>query len=540
MWHIVDENFRYYQDPKLTTRGYVLGIDVYSIASRFLSTDESLHTKQFEYRKKHILDHVKQGYTLVIFVYYKCKYNNDLLSWISKVIKAFNVPLLVLLSTTNKYFRYSVSWENLKKLITIKKLWYIGPIYGNLSLGQKHEEHQEEALKNGATFSWDVDFFGMFTPPPKPIFDMTQYINSKSEFKLVFGEPIEILINKIDTEYLVNVNKAMYQLILKGPVLYDKDHSHPEFPKEMDGMSYVFGPLFDLKEYKMEVDYCSNHYQSGFVDYDLITRFKNLNYSDQDPLITLYGTDYNDPKYLKTIREYHPDVVWTNMINSRFKGLLYVHRNNKGDIDCLVVDSDYLFHYVDDGNMEYDKMVEKFGKVEFVYKIVFDKPLEGTNTYPSPSTLTKEAIDYMIYRITDSIPRSQLIDNFTTESYDIYSEDDQFFLKVELIPDEELEYGLGPSRENTCLIQQCRFCPGIDSFCSTHSSEYKNITKIEKDALFQQCIDNIKKESREYNEFLKNFFNKGFDNIPDEIEYDAFVNEIDVEIKFVKVGVRSR
>ena len=202
----------------------------------------------------------------------------------------------------------------------------------------------------------------------------------------------------------------MYQYILSGGRYYNIDYPYPGFPKQLDGNAYVFGNLFELKDYQLVAKQNVNeHAQIGFLDVDLIKNFGHLYYAEQDPLFTLYGSEFeDDPEDRQMVRDYHPQVVWYGY--APYHSSLYQHLDSEGNIDSLIVDVNYLFHYEDQSDLQYDLLDEEFNKVTFIFLIEFENPLES-GQYPSPSTMSEEDIEIMYDRIYDKIPRSRFLND---------------------------------------------------------------------------------------------------------------------------------
>ena len=125
----------------------------------------------------------------------------------------------------------------------------------------------------------------------------------------------------------------------------------------------------------------------------------------------------------------------------------------------------------------------------------------------------------------------------------MYSEEDNFYLKINLTV---TEGGLYYSPDTSisvlnCLADHCTY-PGNDlGFCSRHVRDLAHsLTKPQKDEIIQQRIDKAKKRLDDFKRYEKEFYRKGLDNVPDEIEYETTIEEEDVPIKFIKVKLVPR
>ena len=532
MWHAKDtlSPLHYYLDPKLITKGHLLVVDLNSLVSRFLPFDQALTTAQFRFRKQKLIDNVNKGYTLVIIVYdhnYDDNFKKNLPKY-TRIIRALNIPVLMLVSHNETDI-----WKMLNELIQIKQMYYIGTQYTS-----PDKPRNEIAVKNGATFYWDTVFFGELALPTKPAFDMAQYLNSKQTFNLIFTEPMDN-VNKIVTDPtgIIKVNRLMYQSILAGGRYYNIENPYPGYPKQLNGNAFVFGPLFDLKDYQLVSWHKQLHDQTGFLDVDLIKRFGHLYYSDQDPLISLYGEEFDDdPDNRKMVHDYHPQVVWNGY--APVPPSLYKHLDARGEIDSLIVDVNYLFLYEDLTDLQYDLLNETLDKFTFIYRIDFKKLLESSGKYPSPSTLSAYDIEAMTEQIYDSIPRSKFVDNLEESNYKVYAEGDHFYLKINFNLDEGgLVYRSSSVVEITsCLVADCTYSGHDAGFCSQHARDLvPTLTEEQKHEMLQQCLGKAKKRQQEYKKFLVEFYQKGLDNIPDEIEYETVIEDEFEPIKFVKV-----
>ncbi len=190
------------------------------------------------------------------------------------------------------------------------------------------------------------------SPFQKPDFDRQRYLESKTHFNLHFNEPFSHYNEVVEDEVVEDtfkVNYSMYQLILAGGSKYFSDHPHPN-ARYGNGIGYIFGRLYNLKEYKFINSHNSNAGYTGFLDNDLTKQFKNLHYYNkdpcgyEDPFDMFSDYKYYYPSFYKTIRGYYPQVIWISKNEYEHDGAnLYVHYDKQNEINSIIVDVGYFF-----------------------------------------------------------------------------------------------------------------------------------------------------------------------------------------------------
>jgi len=350
MWQVVDRTLRYYISSELTTRGYILatGFENVLVDKGYLgnNTDPS-KSRLFQYHKQHIEKQIQTGYTLVVMVYLRSLASTggaigfDLeYSRLGQFIQAYNIPMLMIVSVAN----YDQMWTLLGKLIQPVVVYYI---HGNIGTIAERNTEVQAASDNGAKAVTVEKFFPPLPPIQKPVFDRDAYLASKTHFNIFADEPIQPGNLVVPGDKTFKINRNMYNLILAGGIKYDWERTHPKQLGDDDSNAYVFGPLFELNEYKKVAEITHYVEQSGLIDNDLAKVFKDLHYVE-DPIDDIW--EYDNPEYRKVIRQYYPQVIWTGEILEGNPGEVRVFAHytstsgiSEGEIDGLIIDTGYFF-----------------------------------------------------------------------------------------------------------------------------------------------------------------------------------------------------
>ena len=124
------------------------------------------------------------------------------------------------------------------------------------------------------------------------------------------------------TKYLLTVTERMYNLIRNGPITYTKSQG-----KLCRGVSYVFGPLFDLRDYVESFKILPKSGYIAVIDFDALR-----------PGITLTVNTENLNQTLQT----YPEIMWVDRIPIVMSVLVYIHYDVNRDIDSILIDDDCL------------------------------------------------------------------------------------------------------------------------------------------------------------------------------------------------------
>lgn len=158
--------------------------------------------------------------------------------------------------------------------------------------------------------------------------------------RLVFCEPSTQVPNDPSEIFVEGdvflVNHKMYQLILAGPIIYQKP-TQKTFQTQQAPLpiGYVFGPTFPKSEYRSIGSHGNDVAQTGLIDIDMYS-----GHVDYSKLLDSYYPDYdwNNRIALRRLRKVAPEILWLGYTFGGDVGAsYYAHYDHRNMIDSLMV-----------------------------------------------------------------------------------------------------------------------------------------------------------------------------------------------------------
>lgn len=134
------------------------------------------------------------------------------------------------------------------------------------------------------------------------------------------------------------VSGRMYNLLKQEPTYYTNlDHYRG---RKCEGNAYVFGPLYDLTEYRKIGEHDSHGSMTGFIDYDVWKQSRR----DLSKLDDVWTQDIYSDQLYHPFSSLVPEVLFMGHIIGGDIGVtLYGHRDIHGDFDSLIIENNCLF-----------------------------------------------------------------------------------------------------------------------------------------------------------------------------------------------------